>query len=63
MTMDTDLDGFTDGIEVHLGSNPLAAGSSLATGEPLGATLHQAFDTDDVTDDDPAAAAVGLEMH
>ena len=63
MKMDTDLDGFTDGIEVHLGTNPLAAGSALASGESPGAPFQPGVGAADLTDDDPAGAAVGLEMH
>jgi hypothetical protein len=61
--MDTDLDGFTDGMEVHLGTNPLHAGSAPAAGDALGAPLPSAAGPDALTDDDPAGADVGLEMH
>jgi cell wall-associated NlpC family hydrolase len=63
MKMDTDLDGFTDGMEVHLGTNPLHAGSAPAAGDALGAPLPSAAGPDALTDDDPAGADVGLEMH
>ena len=63
MKMDTDLDGFTDGIEVHLGANPLAAGSALTSGESPGTPFQPGVEADDLTDDDPAGVAVGLEMH
>ena len=63
--MDTDLDGMTDGMEVHFGANPLVAAAGLppigdavaarvGMGTTLGATLPAEPDPADLPDDDHA---------
>ena len=65
--MDTDLDGFTDGMEVHFGTNPLEAATGLpgtAIGSALGRHAGPATGVDaDLPDDDPMAADAGLDLH
>ena len=58
--MDTDLDGFTDGMEVHFGTNPLVAdATSMGSpmGSPLGPPLPAPTDPAASPDDDLAVGA------
>jgi hypothetical protein len=67
MKMDTDLDGMTDGMEVHFGANPLvAAGSPMGSplGSPMGSTLPAGPDPAELPDDDHALGLdAGADIH
>jgi hypothetical protein len=61
--MDTDLDGFTDGSEVHFGMNPLSAAAEPGLpGSALPSPFEPQADTDGALDD-PAHVDAGLEIH
>ena len=71
MKMDTDLDGMTDGMEVHFGANPLVAAGSTDAASPLGSPMGSPLGADPASrsaaampDDDHALGLdAGADIH